>query len=169
MDLAVRLRSLGLEQYEATFRENAITEKVLPRLTAEDLKDLGVTVVGLRSVLLDAILHRSAPRAGASCSRRAPSGQCRAPPSHRDVLRLGRLNGTIGAHGPSVGAPPSRAAVIYRSGRNFLTPALLCPERGSNVRVLVYAAVIPDVPLASFMRSACVTTQRTLVSDRVTD
>ncbi len=43
------------------------------------------------------------------------------------------------------------------------------PESGSNVRVLVYAAVIPDVPLASFMRSPCVTTQRSLVSDRVTD
>jgi class 3 adenylate cyclase/predicted ATPase len=55
MDLAVWLRSLGLEQYEAAFRENAITEKVLPRLTAEDLKDLGVTIVGHRRVLLDAI------------------------------------------------------------------------------------------------------------------
>ena len=42
MDLAVWLRSLGLEQYEATFRENAIDESVLPNLTAEDLKDLGV-------------------------------------------------------------------------------------------------------------------------------
>ena len=33
----------------------------------------------------------------------------------------------------------------------------------------VTSAVIPDVPLASFMGSACVTTQRALVSDRVTD
>jgi hypothetical protein len=81
MDLAVRLRSLGLEQYEATFRENAITEKVLPRLTAEDLKDLGVTVVGLRSVLLDAILHRSAPRAGASYRRAGTLSRCAAIPS----------------------------------------------------------------------------------------
>ena len=55
MDVAVWLRSLGLEQYEAAFRENAINEKVLPRLTAEDLKDLGVTIVGHRRVLLDAI------------------------------------------------------------------------------------------------------------------
>src|SRR6516162_1846373 len=64
MDLAVWLRSLGLEQYEATFRENAITEKVLPCLTAEDLKDLGVTIVGHRRVLLDAITElRSDPKA----------------------------------------------------------------------------------------------------------
>jgi class 3 adenylate cyclase len=55
MDLAVWLRSLGLEQYEAAFRENAITEKLLPSLTSEDLKDLGVSVVGHRRALLNAI------------------------------------------------------------------------------------------------------------------
>ena len=55
MELAVWLRSLGLEQYEATFRDNAITEKLLPSLTAEDLKDLGVSVVGHRRALLNAI------------------------------------------------------------------------------------------------------------------
>jgi class 3 adenylate cyclase len=49
------LRSLGLAQYEAAFRDNAIDEKVLPRLTAEDLKDLGVGLVGHRRTLLDAI------------------------------------------------------------------------------------------------------------------
>ncbi len=54
-DLAVWLRSVGLEQYEAVFRENPISEKVLPRLTAEDLKDLDVSIVGHRRVLLDAI------------------------------------------------------------------------------------------------------------------
>jgi hypothetical protein len=47
--------SLGLEQYEAAFRENAIDEKFLPRLTAEDLKDVGVNLVGHRRLLLDAI------------------------------------------------------------------------------------------------------------------
>jgi class 3 adenylate cyclase len=55
MELAVWLRSLGLEQYETAFRENAITEKLLPTLTAEDLKDLGVSVVGHRCALLNAI------------------------------------------------------------------------------------------------------------------
>ena len=67
MDLAVWLRSLGLEQYEATFRNNAITEKLLPSLTAEDLKDLGVSVVGHRRALLNAIADlrsdRNAPEA----------------------------------------------------------------------------------------------------------
>jgi hypothetical protein len=39
MDIVVWLRSLGLGKYEAAFRENEITEKVLPNLTAEDLKN----------------------------------------------------------------------------------------------------------------------------------
>ena len=55
MDLGRWLRSLGLEQYEAAFRENAIDEKVLPDLTAEDLKDIGVGPVGHRRKLLAAI------------------------------------------------------------------------------------------------------------------
>ena len=55
MDVGGWLRRLGLEQYEAAFRENAISEKVLPNLTAEDLKDLGVGMVGHRRMLLDAI------------------------------------------------------------------------------------------------------------------
>ena len=55
MDVAVWLRSLGLEQYEGSFRDNAIDSTVLPRLTAEDLKDLGVRIVGHRRKLLDAI------------------------------------------------------------------------------------------------------------------
>src|ERR1700741_3469548 len=55
MDVGRWLRSLGLEQYEATFRENKIDEIVLPSLTAEDLKDLGVGFVGDRRKLLDVI------------------------------------------------------------------------------------------------------------------
>jgi class 3 adenylate cyclase len=55
MDLAHWLRSLGLGQYEAAFRENEIDDSVLASLTAEDLKDLGVAVVGHRRKLLDAI------------------------------------------------------------------------------------------------------------------
>ena len=55
MDLGGWLRRLGLGQYEAAFRENAVDETVLPSLTAEDLKDLGVGAVGHRRKLLDAI------------------------------------------------------------------------------------------------------------------
>jgi class 3 adenylate cyclase len=70
MDLGDWLRSLGLGQYEAAFRENVIDDTVLPNLTAEDLKDLGVDIVGHRRKLLDAI---AALRADASA---------KAPPPH---------------------------------------------------------------------------------------
>ena len=55
MDVVVWLRSLGLGKYEAAFRENDIDETVLPNLTAEDLKELGVASFGHRVKLLDAI------------------------------------------------------------------------------------------------------------------
>jgi class 3 adenylate cyclase len=49
------LRSLGLERYEGVFRKNDIDETVLPHLTADDLKELGVTVIGHRRKFLEAI------------------------------------------------------------------------------------------------------------------
>jgi class 3 adenylate cyclase/predicted ATPase len=55
MDVVVWLRSLGLERYEAAFRENEIDERVLPSLTQEDLKEIGVGPVGHRRMLLEAI------------------------------------------------------------------------------------------------------------------
>jgi class 3 adenylate cyclase len=55
MDIEGWLRSLGLERYEAAFRENEIDDTILPRLTAEDLKELGVGPLGHRRKLLDAI------------------------------------------------------------------------------------------------------------------
>lgn len=63
MDVRGWLRRLGLEQYEAAFRDNEIDDTVLPSLTAEDLKELGVGFVGHRRKQLDAI---AALRAGAS-------------------------------------------------------------------------------------------------------
>src|SRR5215469_3839000 len=55
MDIVVWLRSLGLGKYEAAFRENEIDGTVLPSLTDEHLKELGVTALGHRVKLLDAI------------------------------------------------------------------------------------------------------------------
>jgi hypothetical protein len=55
MDIVVWLRSPGLGKYEAAFRENDIDETVLPGLTHETLKELGVTSIGHRLKLLEAI------------------------------------------------------------------------------------------------------------------
>jgi hypothetical protein len=46
---------LGLERYVSAFRDNDIDAEVLPKLTAEDLTSIGVTSVGHRRKLLDAI------------------------------------------------------------------------------------------------------------------
>jgi hypothetical protein len=61
MDVADWLRKLGLEQYEPAFRENEIDERVLPSMTAEDLRDLGITLVGHRRRPLDAIAALGRP------------------------------------------------------------------------------------------------------------
>jgi SAM domain (Sterile alpha motif) len=71
VDVASWLRRMGLERYETTFRDNAISEKILPRLTADDLRDLGVSIVGHRRLLLDAIADLRSP----------PDVQPRAPAS----------------------------------------------------------------------------------------
>src|ERR1700723_3284190 len=55
MDVGGWLRGLGLGQYEEKFRDNKIDADLLPRLTVDDLKDIGVSVVGDRRRLLDAI------------------------------------------------------------------------------------------------------------------
>ena len=64
MDIVVWLRSLGLGKYEAAFRENEIDETVLPSLTHETLKELGVTAVGHRLKVLDAIAALRADASG---------------------------------------------------------------------------------------------------------
>lgn len=55
MDIEEWLRSLGLPQYVTAFRENNVEAEVLLRLTAEDLKDIGINSVGHRRKLLEAI------------------------------------------------------------------------------------------------------------------
>ena len=77
MDIEGWLRSLGLEKYEAAFRENEIDDTILPRLTAEDLKELGVGPVGHRRKLLDAI---AALRADSNANAPLPAPSPTAPP-----------------------------------------------------------------------------------------
>ena len=55
VDIGEWLRVLGLEQYAEAFRENDIDGEALRRLTAADLRELGIASVGHRRRLLDAI------------------------------------------------------------------------------------------------------------------
>ena len=60
MDVGDWLRSLGLGQYEAVFRESEIDPEVLPELTDADLEKLGVPL-GHRKRLLKAISNLASP------------------------------------------------------------------------------------------------------------
>ena len=83
MDVARWLRGIGLGQYEAAFRENDIDETVLPSLTHENLKELGVASLGHRVKLLDAIAALRNGRSGKTPSLDAPI-QSSAPIAHSE-------------------------------------------------------------------------------------
>ena len=91
MDIVVWLRSLGLGKYEAAFRENEIDETVLPSLTDEHLKELGVKALGHRVKLLDAIAALRSDKSG-----QAPSNDLKTtPPSAAPEDRAERRQVTV--------------------------------------------------------------------------
>ena len=73
MEIRAWLRDLGLERYEEAFQENEIDAKILPKLTAEDLKDIGVTTVGHRRKLLEAIASLAEPAVAPQAEPSAPA------------------------------------------------------------------------------------------------
>ena len=48
MDVGAWLRGLGLGRYEQAFHDNDVDADLLARLTAEDLKEIGVASAGHR-------------------------------------------------------------------------------------------------------------------------
>ena len=90
MDVAAWLRGLGLKQYAPAFRENAIDGEVLRELTADDLKELGVILVGHRRKLLDAI---GALRTGADATQ--SSGAATSAPTVSPENRAERRQVTV--------------------------------------------------------------------------
>src|SRR5260370_34847782 len=72
IDVAEWLHSLGLARYAEAFAENAIDWEVLPQLTSDDLREIGVAAVGHRRKLLEAI---------AALREAAPAGAGDPPPS----------------------------------------------------------------------------------------
>ena len=89
MDVGGWLRGLGLEQYEANFRDNKIDAELLPRLTGDDLKEIGVSALGDRLRLLDALatLAGTKPPADAavSSSKSAPPKTLEASAERRPI------------------------------------------------------------------------------------
>ena len=78
MDIAEWLRGLGLGKYAPAFAENAIDWDVLPELTADDLKEVGVAAVGDRRRLLAGITALSGCPESARLAR-CPASARRSP------------------------------------------------------------------------------------------
>ena len=55
MNIEQWLRGLGLQSYERVFRDHGIDFEVLSRLTVDDLKEMGISAVGPRLKILEAI------------------------------------------------------------------------------------------------------------------
>jgi class 3 adenylate cyclase/predicted ATPase len=84
LDIAAWLRELGLERYVEAFKANDIDAAILHKLNADDLKELGVTSLGHRKKLLEAI----ATLAGAaSRPMTAPAEAARAAPAREAERR----------------------------------------------------------------------------------
>jgi predicted ATPase/class 3 adenylate cyclase len=85
VDVGDWLRSLGLPQYEAIFRENAIDSEVLPELSESDLEKLGAPL-GHRKRLLKAISALGSTAAAATVDASVP-----AAPASRDTAERRQL------------------------------------------------------------------------------
>jgi class 3 adenylate cyclase/predicted ATPase len=85
MDLAEWLRGLGLERYEAAFRDNDVDAEVLPELTADDLIGLGVTSIGHRRKFLAAIATLGTAAPVAAVTTTPPDPPVRADAERRQL------------------------------------------------------------------------------------
>src|SRR3954465_15068158 len=87
VDVGGWLKSLGLDQYEAAFRENDVDAEVLPTLTADELKDIGVNSIRHRRRLLEAIVKLQ--NAGAPSQAIRPSSDHPVSIPAEDVVSSG--------------------------------------------------------------------------------
>src|SRR3954452_10439554 len=82
MDVAAWLCGLGLQQYAQLFRDNDIDGEILFGMTAEDLKELGISSFGHRRKLLNAItaLGREPPTLDVAQSATSATSAPTSPP-----------------------------------------------------------------------------------------
>jgi class 3 adenylate cyclase len=85
MDVAAWLQDLGLERYVPAFRDNDIDAEVLRKLTTEDLISIGVTSVGHRRKLLDAIANLGMAVSAAVVTAPAPGARAHVDAERRQL------------------------------------------------------------------------------------
>jgi class 3 adenylate cyclase len=85
MDIEEWLQGLGLERYVSAFRDNEIDWEVLPQLTSEDLREIGVAPIGHRRKLLDAIATLGASELTSAVTAAVSVASVRADPERRQL------------------------------------------------------------------------------------
>jgi class 3 adenylate cyclase/tetratricopeptide (TPR) repeat protein len=134
LDIGQWLRDLGLQSYEQAFLDHGVDLDVLCRLTAEDLKEIGVSAVGHRRKILDAVgglaaaqLHAADPKIPHRAERRhltvmfcdlvgSTALSARLDPEDlRELLRVyfARVDDVAGRHGGFVAKYLGDGALIY--------------------------------------------------------
>jgi tetratricopeptide (TPR) repeat protein len=155
VDIAAWLRGLGLGEYEAAFRANESDAAVLPRLTAEDLKDLGVTLVGHRRRLLDAIAGLGA-QAGATADTLQASLLARldrlAPV--RELAQIGAALGRQFSHGLIAAVAPMLPARLDDALAQLIAAELIY-RRGTppDAEYTFKHALVQDAAYGTLLRS----------------
>ena len=83
MDIVAWLKGLELDRYSQLFLENDVDASVLPQLTADDLTDMGIILVGHRRKLLDAIAALRNARAEDPSTEGVTAGPVHPEPGRR--------------------------------------------------------------------------------------
>jgi class 3 adenylate cyclase len=108
------LGTLGLQRYESAFQDNDISFELLPEITSDDLRDIGIASVGHRRVLLQAIAALAQPQVVV-----APAA---IPSSQAPVTPL-----------PTLAAPPANPAVpSVPNHQHRLLTVMFCDLVGST-------------------------------------
>jgi class 3 adenylate cyclase/predicted ATPase len=130
VDILAWLRELGLERYEQAFRENEIAADILPKLTADDLKDIGVTIVGHRRKLLEAIAALAEPALARQAGPSAPvKALTAARPTEAERRQLTVMFvDLVGSTALSAALDPEEMGAAIRVYQNAVAGETLCFE-----------------------------------------
>ena len=125
VDIEGWLRGLGLERYAGSFRDNEIDAAVLPRLTDEHLKELGLPL-GPRLKLLAAIatLHDDTAPPAPAPGMPMPAGAASSPAAERRQLTV-MFCDLVGSTALSGRLDPEEMQAVLRGYQNAVAGEIL--------------------------------------------
>jgi hypothetical protein len=125
MNIATWLRQIGLERYERAFSANDITVAILPNLSDADLKEIGVTSLGHRKILLRGIAELSEFSSG--IHNHLPS--CATPTAERRQLTVMFVD-IVGSTALSLRLDPEDMQKVLHQYRGAVASAPFIAEPG---------------------------------------